>query len=276
MTIIVSGVAGCGEKTPDPNELVLGNWVNRRNRTYVLLVISPKGTWNSSVRIADVTSKIVSSKGDAKGAWHMEDGQIIFTVVESNIEGVWKKNETRFFEIVDLQDGLMVLKEENGRIDEWKKTSGKQGNAESGGASVVIPMKPFAVNLDKHSSNSKDRYLCLNLSLALKELMPGQEMPTIHPRARDAVILFLSALIYGDVENFDKIKQQKEKLLDILNPYMEGVIKDVNIEDVVIASSITNVEEFLIEHTVAEAPEGEGESGDSATEETSEDAAGEK
>ncbi len=265
--MMVSGVSGCGEKAPDPNELIVGNWIRMQNRTYVLLIINPKGTWNSSVRIADVTSKIVSAKGNAKGAWHMEDGQLIFTVMESNIEEVWQKNDTRFFEIVDLQDQLMVLKGENERIDEWKKTGGKQIGTGEGGASVVIPMKPFAVNLDKHSSNAKDRYLCLNVSLALKELMPDQDIPTIHPRARDAAIVFLSSLVYGDVENFEKVKRQKQKLLDILNPYMKGCIKDINVEHVVIASDITKVEEFLIEHTITATPEGEGEAGDTENEE---------
>ena len=249
--LLLAVAVGCGEKEKTDRELVLGNWTQYRNRAYILLVINPKGTWSSSVRIADVTSKIVSSKGSAKGSWHMEDKQLIFTVVESDIEEVWEKNDTSFFEIVELGERVMLLKEESGRVGEWQKTGAGQGE-EGVDVAVTVPMAPYAVNLNKHSSNEPNRYLCLNMNLKLKELMPGQEIPKFHPKARDAAILFLSSLVYDDVENFDKIKVQQDRLADVLNPYMEGFIKEVEIEHVIIASSISKVEEFIIEHTIGE------------------------
>ena len=241
--------AGCGEKKKKDLDLVLGNWTQYRNRAYILLIINPKGTWESSVRIADATSKIVSSKGSAKGSWHMEEGQLIFTVVESDIEEVWEKNDTSFFEIVELSDRVMLLKEESGRVGEWNKTISEKGK-EDVELAVTIPMAPYAVNLNKHSSNEEDRYLCVNMSLKLKELMPGQEIPKFHPRARDAAIMFLSSLVYDDVQNFDLINAQKEKLIAVLNPYMEGFIKDIDIDQVIVANSARKVEEFMIEHTM--------------------------
>jgi len=260
------GGLGCGERETSKDELVLGNWTQYRNRAYILLIINPKGVWDSSVRIADATSKIVSAKGSAKGSWHLEEDQLIFTVVESDIQDIWEQNDTSFFDILELEDRRMLLKEESGRIGEWKKTGGKKGGKTPGGvAPQFINMAPFAVNLNKNSSNAQDRYLCLNMKLALKELMPEQEIPNIHPRARDAAILFLSALVYGDVENFELIKVQKKKLMAILNPYMEGVIKDIEVEHVIIASSVSKVEEFIIEHTLtipAEPQAAEGEDGD--------------
>lgn len=227
----------------------MGNWTQYKNRAYILLIINPKGTWESSVRIADVTSKIVSSKGAAKGSWHMEEGQLIFTVLESDIEEVWEKNDTSFFEVVELNDRVMLLKEESGRVGEWHKTGSEKG-AEETEIAMTIPMAPYAVNLNKHSSNEADRYLCLSMSLKLKELMPGQEIPKFHPRARDAAILFLSTLVYDDVQNFDRVNEQKEKLVALLNPYMEGFIKDIEIEQVIVAESVGKVEEFMIEHTM--------------------------
>ncbi len=250
--LVLFTASGCGEKKKKAEELVIGNWTQYRNRAYILLIINPKGTWDSSVRIADVTSKIVSSKGTAKGSWHMEEGQLIFTVVESDIEEIWEKNDTSFFEIVELGERMMLLKEESGRVGEWQKT-GSQKSEEGGPVAITIPMAPYAVNLNKNSSNSPDRYLCLNMSLKLKELMPDQKIPKFHPRARDAAILFLSSLVYDDVENFDRIKEQQEKLVDVLNPYMEGFIKEVNVEQVIVATSIGKVEEFIIEHTMGKA-----------------------
>ncbi len=269
MLFSVFGLLGCGEKEKGDEELALGNWTQYRNRAYILLVINPKGTWSSSVRIADATSKIVSSRGNATGSWHMEEGQLIFTVVESDIEEIWEKNDTSFFEIVELGERLMLLKEESGRVAEWKKTSSKQGVDVEADLAKVVSMAPYAVNLNKNSSNAQDRFLCLNMQLVLKELMPDQKVPDFHPRARDAAIIFLSSLVFGDVENFDQIKEQKKKLVDVLNPYMDGFIKDIEIEQVIIATSVTKVEEFIIEHTIGKEEEGEaGEEGDSQKEDT--------
>jgi len=246
---LVFPLAGCGKEEKIKKNLVVGNWTRYRNRAYILLITSPKGTWQSSVRIADVTSKIVASKGDAQGTWHMEDGYLIFTVTESNIEEIWEKNNTSFFEIVELSEDLMLLKEESGDIAEWKKTNpGRASNAVDE-LSVVIPMKPIAVNLNKIRSNTQDRYLCLKMEMVLKELMPDQEMPVIHPRAREAAIIFLSSLIYNDVKDFEKVKAQKSKLVDALNPYMEGSIKDIEITHVIISPTMEKVEEFILEHT---------------------------
>jgi flagellar basal body-associated protein FliL len=226
------------------------------------LVLTQKGAWYSAVRIADATSKIVESKGDAKGSWHMEEGQLIFTVVESNIEEIWEKNDTSFFEIVELGERTMLLKEENGRVGEWNKTTTQKPGEVEAVKEVLISMEPIAVNLNKNSSNAQDRYLCLNMNMVLKELMPDQEIPAIHPKAREAAILFLSSLVYEDVKDFEQVKLQRLKLLDVLNPYMEGFIKDIVIEHVIISTTIEKVEEFIIEHTMSLEKEAEEENGE--------------
>jgi len=264
--MVLAGISGCGgaeEKEKRDTDLVPGNWVHYRNRTYILNVVDMKGTWSSSVRVADVTSKIVDSRGTASGTWHLDEGQLIFNVVASDIDTVWKENDTYFYKVLKLSDHLMVLEGENGRKEEWKKTARKQGKAGPGEANPVVTMAPYAVNLNKHSSNARDRYLCLSMHLELLELMPDQPVPQFHPRARDAVIMYLSSLTYDDVSDFDRIKVQKEKVKGVLNPYMEGLIKDVIIDHVVIAVSAAKVEEFIIEHTAApEKEESAGEAGE--------------
>ena len=269
VVLMVFFTAGCGEKKKGDDDLVVGNWTQYRNRAYILLIISPKGTWNSSVRIADVTSKIVKSKGTAKGSWHMEAGQLIFTVMESDLKEIWEQNDTSFFEIVELGEEIMLLKEENGRVSEWKKTRAKKPGDTATEAAVVIPMKPLAVNLNKNRSNTQDRYLCLNMNLVLKELMPDQQIPTLHPKAREAAVIFLSSLVYEDAKDFDQVKLQKSKLVDVLNPYMEGFIKDIEIEHVIISTTMEKVEEFIIEHTMGPKKEGEEEGSEKKDEEGS-------
>lgn len=259
LSLLAFILTSCGEKEPSKEDLVLGNWVNSRNRTHTLLIINPKGEWQSSVKIADITAKIVQSKGDAKGAWHLEKDQLIFTVMESSIEEVWEKNTTRFFDLLDLGPGAMKLRAENGSLTDWKKTIGGKSAKGPEDQALVVSMDPIAVNLNKISSNTKDRYLCLKMKLILQELMPGREVPRFHPRAREAALVFLSSLIYNDVKDFDRVKEQKAKLLKVLNPYMEGVIKDIEIEHVIVTDTHEKVEEFLIEHTIPSGTPAEGE-----------------
>lgn len=250
-------IMGCGKKEKTQSELAVGNWTQLKNRAYILLVTNPKGEWNSSVRIADVTEKIVKAKGTAKGMWYIEKGQMIFTVTDSDIEEIWVKNATIFFDIVELSQSAMRLKEESGHIVVWSRTNAPKTGAAETDMSPVVPMGPVVVNLNKNRSNDKDRYLCLNLNLILKELMPDQKIPPIHPAGREAAILFLSSLVFDDVKDFDGVKEQNKKLVNVLNPYMEGFIKEIDIKHVIVATEIDKVEEFIIEHTISDKPAAE-------------------
>ena len=258
---------GCGEKEKTQTDLAAGNWTQLKNRAYILLVTSPAGGWNSSVRITDATSKIVQSKGSAKGTWHIDKNQMIFTVMESDLEQIWEPNATLFYDIVELTETQLHLKDESGYISIWKKTNSQQAAKVEAAAKQTISMKPIAVNLNKNRSNDKDRYFCLDLTLVLKELMPDQEIPAIHPRAREAAVLYLSSLVFNDVKDFDRVKERKKEILAVMNPYMDGAIEEIKIEHVIVASAIEKVEEFLIEHTlVEEAAPPEGEEGEETAE----------
>ena len=120
-----------------------------------------------------------------------------------------------------------------------------------------IPMGPMAVNLNKHRSHDKDRYLCLDMTLILQEMMSKYEVPAIHPKAREAAMIFLSSLVFDDVKVFTGIKKQNKKLVAVLNPYMEGSIKEIKIEHAIVTTDVDKVEEFMIEHTIVEAPPSE-------------------
>lgn len=255
-------LSACGKEEKSQNDFAVGNWTQMRNRAYILLITNPKGEWNSSVRIADATEKIVESKGNAKGTWHIEKGQMIFTVLESDIEMIWKKNSTTFFDIIEITDAQMQLQDEEGRVSTWRQTSPKKAASAEESADQILPMGPVVVNLNKNRSGDKDRYLCMNLNLVLNELMPDQEIPPIHPKAKEAAIIFLSSLVFNDVKDFDSIKAENKKLVKVLNPYMEGIIKEIAVEHVIVAAEIEKVEEFIIEHTLTAEPAAEeGEEG---------------
>ena len=250
----IAVLPGCGGEEKSMRESAVGNWTQSRNRAYILLITNPRGEWNSSVRITDATSKIVKAKGNAKGTWHIEKRQMIFTVSESDINEIWEPNSTLFFDIVELTGTSLLLKDEFGRTIIWNKTNRPATARNEESLNQIIPMGPIAVNLNKNRSNDKDRYLCLNMNMEIKELMPEEAIPSIHPRVREAAMIFLSSLVFDDVKDFDRIKDQTQNLVKVINPYMGGVVKDVSVEHVIVASEIEKVEEFFIEHTLTEKP----------------------
>lgn len=254
---VLPGCGGGEEKAM--RELAVGNWIQSRNRAYILLVTNSRGEWNSSVRITDATSKIVKAKGSAKGTWHIEKRQMIFTVSESDISEIWEPNSNLFFDIMELDATSLILKDEFGRALVWNKTNRQSSARNEESANQIIPMGPIAVNLNKNRSNDKDRYLCLNMNMEIKELMPQEAIPSIHPRVREAAMIFLSSLVFDNVKDFDRVKDQIQDLVKVINPYMGGVVKDVSVEHVIVASEIEKVEEFFIEHTLTQNPAAEEE-----------------
>ena len=181
---------------------------------------------------------------------------------ESDIEDVWPKDMVLPCHIIELNQDVLTLQYPNGRIQTWERTrTKKKGGETEPGKSPVIPLKPVAVNLNKNRSSDKDRYLCMDLELHLHDLMPDEEMPRMHPRARDAMITYLSSLIYTDVKTFDDAKVVIKKLQGVLNPYMNGLIREIKVNHVVIASSPEKVEEFMIGHMPVSGMETEGSDG---------------
>jgi len=95
--------------------------------------------------------------------------------------------------------------------------------------------------------------------MIFKELMPGQKIPPLHPKVQDGIIIFFSSMVHEDIKDFNGIKDQCQKLVQILNPYMENMIKEFAVENVILASDIERVEEFIIEHTPPPPAPGEEE-----------------
>ena len=241
-------LAGCS-KEPEIGEMILSGWSSKSGDSYIYLKIKMEAKWEASVKIVGTTSKIIQVKGKASGKWHIEDNTLVLTVFESDVNKIFKKSATSFYEIVKLDDKVMELMDTYGQVITWKRVQAQKGPAE-GNSINSIRMEPFTVNLNKIRSRDKDRYLCLALKIVLKELIPGSESPQIHPKAREAVLLYLSSLIYNDIKSLDEVKKIQGKLKIILNPYMGDIIDKVEIDHVIVASTIDRVEEFLIEHSL--------------------------
>ena len=255
--LLICMIAGCAkEKKPDVNELLLGTWSQHRNKTYLVLMIKAQGGWNADVRVEGATSRIIEKRGAANGTWQVVDKQLVITVAESDIEAFWGKNKKLVvFDILELNKDEMHLRYENGSVHVWKRAKIPAKGQEPENLPRMIKMAPLVVNLNKIRSHDKDRYLCLDLELILKSSLPGMAVPVLHPRAREAALLFLSSLIYKDVSTLDGVKQVTKNLEVMLNPYLDNQLDNIKINHVVISSSTDKVQEFLIEHGPQPEPE---------------------
>ena len=257
-------IFGCGEKEPSLEDLIIGSWSRYQSRTHVVFSVRANGSWASNVRIEGHSSQIIEKKGDASGTWLIEDKNLVITIAESDLEDIWEQYKTLFYEVFEIDSNHMVLMHPEGRKISWKRLKIKKKGPDVQ-LPPVIHMEPIVVNLNKIRAHDKDRYFCLSLDLMLTESLTDieQPVPTLHPRARDSAIIYLSSLIYRDVKTFDKVKVIRKQLEAIMAPYLDGRLKEIKLKQVVISSSLDKVDEFLIEHTpVPEAepvPEEEGE-----------------
>lgn len=249
-------VAGCAkEKKPDKSELLLGTWSQYRNRSYLLLTLKAQGGWDANVRVEGATSRIIERRGTASGTWQLVDKQLLINVAASDIKVLWGDKNQVVCDILELNTDEMHLQYDGGDVQIWKRVKSKVKGQEPEDLEPTIKMAPLVVNLNKIRSHDPDRFLCLDLELNLKSAPAGKAVPVLHPRAREAMLLFLSSLIYEDVKTLDGVKQVTKNLEVMLNPYLDNQLDNIKINHVVISSSRDKVQEFLIEHAPQPEPE---------------------
>ncbi|MBF0201858.1 MAG: flagellar basal body-associated FliL family protein [Desulfamplus sp.] len=254
--IAISSLSGCKGDSEEmlqlspTHELLVGSWNRYSNKIYTLLILRNNGSWSSDLRIEGGASKIVERRGSATGTWRLEDDDtLIINVMDSEMEEVWAKGSTYVLDIVEIDKRQIILRYPNARLITWKRSRVKRQAKVEGILYPVLNMKPLIVNINKLSSHDKDRYLCLALDLHLEEITDDQDIPKLHPRAWDAAIIYLSSLVYKDVKTFDEMKVVTAKLFDLLNPYLEGHLTEIEVKHVMISSSMDKVDEFIIEHS---------------------------
>lgn len=240
------------DKINPTEELLLGTWSRYNNKVYTLLIVRANGNWSSDLRVEGATSKIIERKGEATGTWHLKKNSLAMTVATSEMPDIWPVGEI-VLEIVEIDEKSVTVKYPNSRLITWKKArvekEKKSDDANITTVNPIITMKPIVINLNKISSNDKDRYLCLALEIHLQEMELTAEVPKLHPRAWEASIIFLSSLLYNDVKTFDAMKVVTDKLTKIINPYFDGMVTEVASTHVMVSSSLDKVDEFIIEHS---------------------------
>jgi len=253
------------DKGEDPFELqIVDDWRFSYRRSLIIMSIKANGNWESQVRQQGQFSEIIQKKGSQKGKWELsEKNKYLNISVESGdeIETGWKPGNTYQYVISSLSEEKLVLtKEDSGAEMEWIRIRAKKSMAtsSSGDSAFIteqkIDMDPLIVNLKKDTPYSKERFACISLSFIktletpakTKEEMP--ELIPVHPSFRDDLIFYFSSLEYNEMNNFTKVKEHMKNIEKIANPYFKGMLKELKLNNIIIAGSRGSLEEFIIQY----------------------------
>ncbi len=241
--ILVSTLQSCS-KEPTHNDLLIGSWRNEVRRTHHVLTFRANGSWKTESRIEGRFSKVVKRTPAINGKWEMVENRIAMVANEDSPQGKWEKEKRILFEIIELTPEILILKDPSEKMVKWLRIKSSQKKKVE---IKTVELGPIVVNLRKKKKRSADRYICINLGIALNisEAENEESIPTFHPRVREAAIFHLSSLTYNDVNKLAKINDVKKDLQYILNPYVVGGIKELLVQKVIVTSSKETVEEFL-------------------------------
>jgi hypothetical protein len=253
--LLFSGSYGCSKEEIPADGRFIGSWRMKKGRGFKDLTFLADGTWQSKVRKEGSQAAKAKAKDDEfSGTWVVADGFLNMTATEAKVENEWIVGETISFTIIEITESKMQIKKPDGTIETWGKIIKQQAEGKERPA-IILPVKPFVVNLSKEKPVSKDRYLCIELKLVLKPseekvVAPGEEkvvapLPKIHPKVKEAMIFHLSALTYSEINTIDKLGAVRNMLLQIINPYAKGQIESISIQNITVTSQWKSVEAFF-------------------------------
>jgi len=243
---------------------LIDDWRFTYRRSMVIMSIKANGNWESQVRQIGHFSEVVQKKGSQTGAWELaEKNKYLKITVDSgdDIETGWKPGNTYQYLISSLlEEKLILVKEDSGVETEWLRIMGKKSSASTAGEGVPliteqkIDIAPLIVNLKKRTPYSKDRFVCLSLSIIEILETPAktaEEIPEalpVHPSIRDNLTFYFSSLEYKEMKNFTKVKDHIKNLEKIINPYFKGRLKELKLNNIIVSGSRGSLEEFIIQY----------------------------
>lgn len=255
--------AGCS-KEPKRESFLVGTWRVQVKKTHTILTFAGNGSWNANTRIEGKHSKIIEKRGKVRGKWEYVETRLTLRPTEVDQDIGWDKGGVYRYDVVRLTKEEMVWEDsETGRRRVWLRVRGK-AQAESGALDVgeqEVGLDPLVVNLDKEREYRKGRFMCLKVDFLVdvsEEDLDEGEMYRIHPRVKDAMVMYLSSLVYREVKKYEKIEELRRELIVILDPYFAGKLRDIKIRHIVVTASSQSVDEFLQEYAGSR-PAGEGE-----------------
>ena len=203
------------------------------------------------------SEKLSNAKGtdaDAEGSQAQHESlptiYLMMRVVESEGDDDWQPGVTLPFEISTLDKEALTLKNFNGDIMEWSRVrAGKSEETDLEGT-VKMNLGPMVINLSRTRIRQRRRYLCIDVDLVLEVVYSNgeglpPEPPAIHPRIMEAAIFYLSAKTYKDLRTVDDAQAVIGGLKNVLNPYLQGKIQELVINNIIVSTERKNVEDFI-------------------------------
>lgn len=253
--LLFSGGYGCSKEDAPADGRFIGTWRMKKGKGHKDLTFLADGTWQSKVRKEGSKSGKEKAKDEEfLGAWVVVGGVLNMTATQAKVGNEWIVGETISFTIIEITESKMQIKKPDGTIEIWAKIIKQQAEGKERPA-IVLPVKPFVVNLSKEKPVSKERYLCIELKLILKPseekvIAPGEEkvvapLPKLHPKVKEAMIFHLSSLTYSEINTMDKLGAVRNMLLQIINPYAKNQIESISIQNITVTSQWKSVEAFF-------------------------------
>lgn len=256
LVVCLAALAGCSPQSDSVSvdDRFLGSWKSTRVKTHRIMTFRANGSWVGEIRVEGRLARIIEKKEKVTGTWDFKDGILSVTPAESGETSGWKQGVVTHYTVEEIASDQMLLRSEDRVIQPYYRVRSQQVQ-EGENKTATISMKPIAVNLSKGKQFTRDRYLCIDLDLVLNEQQKEQQnQPLVihlHPRVMETAIFFFSSLTYSEVSTIEKLNQRRESLTRILNPYLDGKLKELVIKNVVVTTRWENVEEFLKRHTEA-------------------------
>lgn len=122
--------------------------------------------------------------------------------------------------------------------EEEKKEEGGHGGGHGGGEpekkgnALLVTLEPFILNLADVDTN---RYLKISIVLEFADAKGAGTAEGKMPQIRDALILLMSSLTYGDIHSVEGKLTLQSEILNRLNKVLEGaVVRRIYFTDLVV------------------------------------------
>lgn len=249
-------LSACAEKQKDDDRLMLlGNWRASHMNVHTVLTLRNNGSWQAEDRVEGRHTRIVEKRGKSTGRWNLESkDRIVFSVETAEEAAMWPAGSMQSFDITSKDAGLMVFKREGGRTLEWRKIRAERPEEGEVLLHQVVNMPPLLVNVARSRLLERQRFLCMEMEFVLSLETPVQipeeipPPPPLHPEVREILLFYLSSLEYKDINSFDKVKAQRLHLRQMLNPYFENRLHEIEVRNIIVASSKESFEEFILQY----------------------------
>ncbi|TWI74392.1 flagellar basal body-associated protein FliL [Desulfobotulus alkaliphilus] len=255
LILFLAGLVSCGgEREEDPRLLLIGSWRISHMNVHTILTLRNNGSWQSEDRMEGQHTKIIEKRGQSTGRWKMESrDRLVFSVETAEEAGMWPAGSLQTFDIETLEPGKLVLRHpETGRTSEWSKVRAQRPVAGEILAHQVVRMEPIIVNIARTRVLERQRFLCMEMEFVLgleypvsspEEIPPP---PPLHPEVRETILFYLSSLEYRDMNSFDRVKEFRLHLRNMLAPYFDNRLEEIEIRNIIVASSEESLEEFIL------------------------------